>query len=309
MKILKHVVFALVFLAAVMTGRAFSTELQKTFERNFEFTPGGNFILENYRGDVKIHSGDFKSVEVKAVIKVNYYEEAVAAEVLKKTEVIVKESTTNSLILDVNTDKDFINELNQRISNQILNVGSYVPILVIHFDVNVPHEINLTLKTYKGIITAGDIQGKIKAKSFKGDVTITNIKGGVIAETYKAPLELTGIDGAVQAKNYKGDIHIKQIDGSVFAENYKDRINYELAKLANQKNIEFKNYKGAIIVLFPENLNADVSIKNYKGEINSEFPIKMTGKLSKNGMYGSINNGGIPLSINNYKGSVLIKKM
>lgn len=309
MNVLKHVVFALVFLPAALTGRAFSTELQKTFERNFEFAPGGNFSLENYRGDVKIHSGDFKSVEVKAVIKVNCSDETAANGLLKKTDVIIKESTTNNIVLDVATDKDFINELNQRISNQILNIGSPDPILAIYFDVNVPHEINLTLKTYKGIITAGDIQGKIKAKSYKGDVTITNIKGDVSAETYKAPLELNGIDGEVQAKNYKGNVHIKQIDGSVIAENYKDGINYEIAKLANQKNIEFKNYKGAIVVLFPENLNADVSIKNYKGEINSEFPIKMTGELSKNGMHGSINNGGVPLSINNYKGSILIKKM
>lgn len=282
--------------------------LEKKLDGTYEFAAGGNFTLKNYRGDVIIETGDYGAVGLSAVARANCANETDARDLLECTELIVENSDPGDLALKIRTDEDYIRSLqNSGLFGRILSGDE--PVLEINCVLTVPREIALRVHTYKGEVSVSGVEGSVEIKDYKGEVIVARIEGDVKAETYKAPLRLSEIHGRVTAKNYKDVIDLAKIEGAISANNYKGAIRAEAYSLAEHAEFDFTTYKDEVVVYFPDALHADLDVRNEKGDTQSDFPLSVLGTLKPGRIDATINGGGVPVKISNYKGSVYLKKL
>jgi hypothetical protein len=153
--------------------------------------------------------------------------------------------------------------------------------VVFDFDVQVPYDTELTLKTING----GDIQ----VKNTTGDYEINGLNGGI---------EMDGISGS----------------GSIHTLNGKVQVTYSKNPA---KPTSFKTLNGSIDVYFRPGLNADLSFQRLNGAIYSDFdvtarPTTVSGELSGGKFVyrggrdigGRTGSGGPELSFNTLNGTI-----
>jgi hypothetical protein len=104
------------------------------------------------------------------------------------------------------------------------------------FELKVPHQTNLTLKTVNcGDIMVKNVEGEFEVKNVNGKIEMTEISGSGIAHTVNGKLKV------------------------VFTQNPKS-------------DCSFKTINGELELFFPEAPSADFRLKTFNGEAFSDFP-------------------------------------
>lgn len=97
------------------------------------------------------------------------------------------------------------------------------------YDIYVPSEFNLNLKTQAGKISiSGNLKGKIEGTTAGGDITLQTISGEITMKTMggsifagnlKGNVKLSSMGGSIQTGNIDGDLNISTMGGNVTAGN------------------------------------------------------------------------------------------
>ncbi len=227
-------------------GFLMGEELQKEFKKSFDIGPNALMVLKNYRGPVSIQAKDGQAVEVNALIKVVHDDADAAREILENTEVAVLESSLSKLDIEVKVDRDLLNNVStvSGFWNSLMNAWnrSLGPVLEITFDVVVPREIDLDIRTERAPLSIRDIQGQVDAANHRGSIVLEEIRGPLSAETERAEMKLINIGGEIRARNHRGSIDISDAEGDVDAQT--ERANMNLGNIHG--NVLAKNHRGVI---------------------------------------------------------------
>jgi DUF4097 and DUF4098 domain-containing protein YvlB len=214
---------------------------------------GGSFAAETHNGSITIAGGDVADCNVTARITGR----AISTEGAKK----IAEETTIKL-------EPFGNKLAVKIERPALGMNQSVSV---SFDVKLPQQSNLKLKTHNGRII------------------ITNIAGEIDAVTHNGRIGCEQISGDVKLKSHNGRIDV------VYAKD-----------AAGVCNIEAVTHNGGIGFTAPANFSAKAEVKTHNGSINTELPIEVVGKIGRRGLAGSIGTGEGALYLETHNGSIKI---
>ena len=87
------------------------------------------------------------------------------------------------------------------------------PVLV-EFNVNIPRNFNVDLKTGKGSIRITDINGNVKLLTGDGGIRIGNVEGGnVYAQTSGDSIKVGNVEGDVKLNTSGGSVRLGKITG------------------------------------------------------------------------------------------------
>lgn len=142
----------------------------------------------------------------------------------------------------------------------------------VSYEIFVPHNTDLTLKTHNGGINISDVRGR---------------------------LSFEGVNGGVRLKRVAGEISGRTINGG---------IDIELAAGADPRQMDLSTVNGGVTVTMPPNYSARVQTETGQGRVQSDFPIPDMGNGRARRMDFMIGAGGAPMNITTGNGSINLRR-
>jgi len=143
---------------------------------------------------------------------------------------------------------------------------------VVSFELNVPQNANLTLKTVNGGISVRDLRGTVTFDAVNGGVHLDNVGGEVRGETNNGGLNI--------------DLTGDRWEGS---------------------GLDVETHNGGVRLNLPANYSAELETGTTNGRLNVDFPITVQGLIGKR-LHTTIGGGGPKIRAVTYNGGVSIRQ-
>ncbi len=247
--------FILLLFAICLTNSVFAQELTKRgryyiaeITKTFKVKEGGELVVYDVRGDVRIRTWDKKEVFVKELKRMDVYSEREAKTVLEKSESSYRQSGNRIEIGGEYYSRDWIKS---------------------EFDITVPKVFMVDIQTRGGDVSVSRLNGEVRLKTSGGEIVLEDIDGEVDAHTSGGNIEVINSTKSVQIKTSGGDIELENIGGPLVAKTSGGDIT-----LRNSKNrmdlhtsggsIEIKDAGGEVKA---HTSGGDIDVVNTQGDV------------------------------------------
>jgi len=191
--------------SSIIDGIRYRTEIKETYNRDnisSSFNLKGLKVTNDY-GNIKVITGDTKSIRIEAEIKVKCNDESKAREYAKDAiKIIEGEFTELSPKEPANWDKSDYSKAQ------------------IDFVIYVPKQVSVDAKESYGDIKVEGVDGKCTLENRNGEVQAVDIGGDVDVDNFFGDIEVKNIGGKVDITNRNGEIKAIKISGSAVLEGH-----------------------------------------------------------------------------------------
>jgi len=296
---------------------------EKKIEKSFDAGMGGTLDLDSDIGSVTITKDSGKKVTISILLTAAASNQDKAQEIFDDFEL----SFVN-------------NENNVKIEGDMLNHNLWRNNhLKVRFNITVPKNYNLNIKTGGGKIDVADIQGSVDLKTSGGSIVLGKIDGKVNAKTSGGIMTLEGSTGDAILHTSGGSIRIGKVDGDVEARTSGGNIDADIVQ-GNLKAstsggaLHFRNVNGNLIgktsggpieallsaqirepvelytsggnikLTIPADFKANLAASTFGGHVFTDLPVMVRGKISSSSLNGLMNGGGPEVSLKTMGGNI-----
>jgi hypothetical protein len=142
----------------------------------------------------------------------------------------------------------------------------------VSFEVFVPHNANLSLKTHNGGVSIADVRGQIEFEALNGGVSLRRLAGSVNGHTVNGGLSIE-----LMGDRWDGD------------------------------GLNVKTTNGGVSMTIPENYSARLETSTVNGGMKINYPITVQGKIERE-ISTDIGSGGTTIRATTTNGGVTIKR-
>lgn len=266
--------------APTLKSQSASNQQPEAFQRSFNISPGGTLRVDNYKGTIHVTGSDSNQVVVDVAKKFDG-NDADRKWWMEHVEVNFQNDSNR-----VSVDVKYPNQ------NCTFCFGDREYTDEVDLEIHVPHQINVTLDSYKPDIKVASIQGDIQIKSYKSPIAIDSTTGAIRIDTYKETVKLNNVTvrGPLEIKSYKADAEVN-------------------AKALGE-TATLESDKGSIVLRVPQNAGLNVDYEgSRRASFRSDFPLNIGSGSFSSSVHGTVNAGGTKLRLRTEKGSVSLEKL
>lgn len=247
---------------AVAMGLALATaasaeKVQELIEQTHGFSAGQRLGLTNTNGDIFIEPWDREEIQIRATKRVEARSGS-ADEALEE------------LSVEVELDSRGI-EIDTVYPNWRSLFGWNKVSASVDYDIRLPREADLEVRTVNGEIEITSLTGEIRLRSTNGGITVLDSAGSVSASTTNGGIKV------------------------------------ELGEVTGEW-MEFDTTNGGIRVDLLSSIRASVHARTTNGSIETDFPVTVRGTFRRNRLEGDINGGGPVIELRTTNGSIRIRE-
>lgn len=245
-----HRTSALVVLSVLTLALpAWAQKQEETVDRTISVQPGATLELKTFSGRVDIRAVDGNQVIVRAVRRAT-------PERLRDIRLEITESPTR-VVIDAN------HRLVARRNENVVETD---------FDIQVPRQMVLALKTFSAPVTVTGVKGRLEVDGFSSAVTLRDVSGPMRVKTFSADVD-------VQAESWT--------DGD---------------------DLDINTFSGDVRLRLPGNARGAINFDSFSGRFQSDLPVTMRSSSRRN-FRGELNGGGTTdFRLKTFSGSVNIQK-
>jgi DUF4097 and DUF4098 domain-containing protein YvlB len=269
-------------------------EAPKTDE-TVQVQKGGRLSINNFAGEVSIHTWDKDSVHVLARHQ-------------SRTTVSIR-PVAGGLSIQAS--------------------GTMGPQGSVDYDITVPAWMPIKVEGTYNFVTMDGVQGEVFANTVRGDIVIKGGTGVITAKSVEGEVQVEGARGKVNVSSVNekikitdtsGDITAESINGaitmtgidskSVDASTVNGTIVYE-GKLADGGRYTFGTHNGDLLLGVPENANATFTIRTYQGSFSTDLPLAGVNRADlQRGRRGmtTLGNGSADVNLETFGGSIRVRR-
>jgi DUF4097 and DUF4098 domain-containing protein YvlB len=219
---------------------------------------GGRLSINNFAGEVVIHTWDKDAVHVVAHHQ-------------SRTRVNIR-PTTGGIAIGA--------------------TSSMGPQGSVDFDITAPAWMPIKVEGQFNFITIDGAQADVSADSVRGDITIKggtgfvtakSIQGEIIVEGARGKVNVSSVNEGIKISDTSGDITADTVNGaitmtgiqagSVQASTTNGNITYE-GTLADGGRYELSTHNGDLLLGIPETSSATFTVRTYNGEFRTDLPLE-----------------------------------
>lgn len=242
---------------------------REEINRSFTLSPGVRVDVSSISGPVEIKTSEGHTAEVHIVRTARNREDLL----LKK---FIIEHTPDSLIVRSEDERQGRGSRQVQIRERVV--------------LELPRQIELTVKSISGPVTAGNIGGPMQASSISGPVTVGNVGDAV---------KLSSISGSVRLGSVAGHLSASSLSGN---------LSVALTRL-DRRGIQLSSISGTVELRFEEDLNADLDATNISGRVHLDVPnVTFRGAADGSNVRARIGSGGSTISISSVSGSIRLER-
>lgn len=193
----------------------------------------------------------------------------------------------------------------------------------LHFDVTVPQQTSVSIKTAGGSIDvssleggqdlhtsggtigAADVQGNVMARTSGGSIKVQNVKGDSDLGTSGGGITANSLQGTLIAHTSGGSIHIEGLTGRVDAHTSGGSIQATLAR-GNSQGGQLGTSGGSIRVGVDPSANLNLDAATSGGSVSTDMSVRVQGEMSHSKLRGTLGSGGESLVLRTSGGSIRI---
>lgn len=193
----------------------------------------------------------------------------------------------------------------------------------LHFDVTVPSQTSVSIKTAGGSIDvssleggqdlhtsggsigAADVQGNVMARTSGGSIKVQNVKGDSDLGTSGGGITANSLQGTLIAHTSGGSIHIEGLTGRVDAHTSGGSIQATLAR-GNSQGGQLGTSGGSIRVGVDPSANLNLDAATSGGSVSTDMSVRVQGEMSHSKLRGTLGSGGESLVLRTSGGSIRI---
>jgi DUF4097 and DUF4098 domain-containing protein YvlB len=221
----------------------------ETVDRTLSLQAGGTVRLKTFSGRVNITGGSGNQVVIKAVRRATR----------QRLDEIKLEITQNGNVVDIDANHRLVERRNDNVVET-------------DFDIQVPSQVRLDLRTFSAPVTVATVAGDLEVEGFSGEVRLTDVSG---------PLRVKTFSGGV----------------NVAASDWRDG-----------DNLTVNTFSGDVTLRLPANARGDLQFDSFSGSFNSDLPVTLSTSTKRN-FRGSLNGGGSSdLRLTTFSGDVTIRR-
>lgn len=219
-------------------------------------TRGTRLVVDNYAGEVIVHTWDKDAVHVVA------RHGARTSVTIRPADATLAVSSSRSSSGSVDYD---------------LTVPAWMPIKVegeFNFVSAEGLQAEFSAETVRGDIEIHGGSGFITAKSVQGEITIEGARGKINANSVNEGITITGSTGDIVADTTNGSVTLSGIQSSsVDVTTVNGDVTFDGVPAANGK-YRMSTHNGDITVGVPETSSVTFTVRTYNGDFNSALPVK-----------------------------------
>ena len=221
----------------------------ETVERTLSLAPGGTVRLKTFSGRVTINGTSGNQVVIKAVRRATR----------ERLNDIKLEITQNGNVIDIDANQRIVERRNDNVVET-------------DFDIQVPSQVKLDLRT------------------FSAPITVTNVAGDVVVEGFSSEIRLVDVSGPKRVKTFSGAVRVQ-------ANNWTDG-----------DNMNVNTFSGDVVLRLPATARGDIVFDSFSGSFNSDLPVSLSSS-SRRSFRGTLNGGGgTDFRLNTFSGDVRIER-
>jgi DUF4097 and DUF4098 domain-containing protein YvlB len=279
-------------IAVVLVGCLASLAASAQTKKDLKFTvpQGASVSIINDFGTVNVHPSAGRVVQVTATQNSD------------KVEIVQNQSGNR---LEVRT-----HPLQQHLSPQDGRVD---------FEVTVPTDVALTVRSSDGPISVERLRGDVSAEGDTATVDIHDVSNGhVHVRSMSGPVKLANItNGHIEITSVSGPVTMTNVSGPKIEVNTTNGKIVYTGNFASDGDYSFTNHNADIDVFVPANASADISARSVKGSVENDLQVSPS-KLhvpsfaakndSGRSFAGTINSGASSVQIRSFSGKIRVKK-
>lgn len=297
----------LMMIIAAMLGTSVALAAQRTYDKHLNAPPGGRLTFDTDAGSVAIVGRDIRQVVIHADMH--------GSESFLSRVRISAEETPSGVTVTVHMPHSGLFDWFDWFG---LDFGSRR----VRFDIDVPRDYPVDLRTSGGHLDMRDLDAGIQATTSGGGVIVQNVSGTIDAHTsggrieaerLQGPARLTSSGGGIAVTDSTGDLYLRTSGGSIRIQNDDGRIDAHTsggairAELRANRGIRLDTSGGSITLALPRNTRGSVDAATSGGRVTSDLPLSTTETVAGNHLRGAIGGGGAPISLHTSGGSIHIE--
>lgn len=146
----------------------------------------------------------------------------------------------------------------------------------VDFEISVPPDATVHLRSASGPITADGLQGEVTLEGAAAQVEARNLsRGHLVVQTMNGPITLNNVHaGHVEITSISGDIHLNGVTGQVVKiDTTSGKIAYS-GDFGSGGDYSFITHTGDIDALVPSSASAAFSAQSLQGQVQNDFPLQ-----------------------------------
>jgi DUF4097 and DUF4098 domain-containing protein YvlB len=221
----------------------------ETFDRTVPLASGGTVRLKTFSGRVTISGTGGSQVVIHAVRRAT-------AERLRDIKIDVRQQG-NTVEIDAN-----YRTVERRNDN----------VVETDFDIQLPAQTNLDLKT------------------FSAPITVTGVRGNMVVDGFSSGIRLTDVSGPVRVKTFSGEVNV------------------EARAWADGDDLNINTFSGGVTVQLPDSARGTIDFDTFSGTFKSDLPVAISSSSRRN-FRGTFNGGGSgDFRLKTFSGDVTVKR-
>ncbi|HMD83742.1 MAG TPA: DUF4097 family beta strand repeat-containing protein [Terriglobia bacterium] len=176
------------------------------------------------------------------------------------------------------------------------------------FEISVPRQTSLELKTGGGDVRATDLEGTFHLKTSGGDVEASDVKGDLDGETSGGDMRIRQLSGNLVLHTSGGDIQAEGISGRVDVHTSGGDVEVSLMR-GNAQGGEVETSGGEIDVALDPVVNLDLEATAGSGDVDSDLHTTTTSTLSPSNLRATLGKGGQLLRLHTTGGDIHLQPL
>lgn len=177
------------------------------------------------------------------------------------------------------------------------------------YNIKVPHNCNITLRTSAGDLTVRNVTGTHFVQSTSGDIQLHDLSGNLLTNSASGDINIEGLEGKLGVRTVSGDIRGRRMSlQDVSATTASGDLSLELLQMP-EKEYELKTVSGDVTIALQADARLTAEIKSLSGDISCGFPRDQVNyeSTSRRSTTLSINGGGTRALISTVSGDITVR--
>jgi len=256
---------------------------------------GGRLLVNNFAGDVVIHTWDKDSVHVVARHQA-------------RTRVDIR-PTAAGLSISASGTRGPQGSVDYEIT-----APAWMPMRIegVYEFVTVEGAQNeVFANTVRGDVTIKGGTGIVTAKSVEGEVRVEGARAKVTVSSVNEKIVIADISGEITADSVNGSVTMTGIDSkSVDVSTVNGDVVFE-GKLIDGGHYAFGTHNGGVLMGIPDNVNATFTIRTYQGSFSTDLPLEGVSRADlERGrrVTTTLGNGSADVNLETFGGAIRLRK-
>jgi DUF4097 and DUF4098 domain-containing protein YvlB len=256
---------------------------------------GGRLLVNNFAGDVLIHTWDKDSVHVVARHQA-------------RTRVVIRPAASG-LTIGATAERGPQGSVDYDIT-----APAWMPVRVegtYNFVTVEGAQSEVFVNTVRGDVTIKGGSGTVTAKSVEGEVRVEGARGKVSASSVNEKVVVADSGGDITAESINGLVTMSGMDAkTIDASTVSGDIRFD-GKLIDGGHYSFSTHNGNVILGLPDTVNATFTIRTYQGSFSSELPLEGVSRQDvQRGrrVTTALGNGSADVNLETFGGSIRLRK-